>query len=710
MGLASTASMVEELRKRLGLERCRRIAAMIGAPNAGKSTLFNALTGGRAKVGNWPGVTVDLHVGRLNGDCIVDLPGVYGLGSGSLDERVAKEAIARLHPDKLVVVVDATAPERGLFLLVNALEAFKGEVIVAITKYALAHGMGIHIDVEGMKARLGVPVVVTSALEGIGVEELRRALQEHVPRRRILRVDYGLAEEAVERLASTREASRLEEATGLSARWLAAQLIAGDPDVERMALEAGLQGLVEEAERAREELRSFTGLDPALLIVEARVRLAEEVARSHIVRRTPVKAPGWLDRLLLHPVAGPLASLAIIFTVFLTAFTVNTGFPLNVILDWLGLHGAAAALEEYSLGGLIARLFEWLSTLIPEGASWAGLAHGVLDGVGLVASFIPLIAALVALMSLLDDSGLLTRMAVSFHPLFKRFGLTGRSLYPLVTGLGCNVPAVMLTRTLSPEEKLRAIFAIPFIPCSARLVIITAFAYAFFTGPLERALAATGIYAIAIAVALLSARLVAWIQGRRLGVEEEPELVMELPLVHKPSPRVVWWATRDALAAFLRKMAGPILLGAVVIWALLNYGPGGAAEDYSQSYGAMIGRAIGVILEPLGIGGDAASILGLGLLAGALVKEVFVETIGVAVGAADPTVAVAALGLTKAQAFAVLVFATLYVPCIGTASAVYGETRSARLTAALVAYMIAVALIAAYAGYAIHVLLDSLLA
>lgn len=685
--------------RRLGVQACRELVVLLGAPNSGKSALFNSLTGSWARVGNWPGVTVDVHVAGIEGGaCLVDLPGVYGLGVGSIEERVAKEALARLKPGRVVVVLDGTAPERSLYLLVSALEAVGGKALVAVTKHALSHAMGVHIDVEGLRRRLGVPVVETSALEGVGLDRLRGALREP-PRGRPLRVDYGLAEEAVSRLASHPEAARLSGSTGLSERWLAAQLLAGDPDVEALAEAAGARGLLEAAEEARGLVASTAGLEPALLVAEARVRAAEELARAFIVRRRPRETPR-LDRLFLHPVAGPIAGLAVVFSVFLAAFTVNTGFPLNVVLAMLGAEGAAAALEEHSLTGLIAAAFGALKGLLPEGAWWAGLAAGAIDGVGLVASFIPLIAALVAFMALLDDSGLLTRIAVSFHPLFSRFGLTGRSLYPLLVGLGCNVPGVMLTRTLSPEERVRAIAALPFIPCSARLVVIAAFTYAFMEGVLERALAATGVYAVSIAAGLATARLVARLQRARLDVEEKPELVMELPMVHRPSLKVVWWATRDALAAFARKMAGPILAGAVLIWALVNYGPSGQAASFEESYGYMVGRVTGAVFEPI-LGGDpTAALLGVAVVAGSLVKEVIVETIGVAVGVPDPAAAVAALGLSKAQAFAILLFTAMYVPCIGTMTAIYAETGSLRRLAAQAAYMIALATLVMYAAYA----------
>ncbi len=421
-------------------------------------------------------------------------------------------------------------------------------------------------------------------------------------------MDYGAAEPYVSSLADKLEsmASRL----GVSARWLAAALLAGDPDVAAVVDSMGGSDLVAEARKAAERLEEETGNPAALVIAEAKARAAEGLASSVIVRRKPVEVPSWIDRVYLHPVVGPLAGALTILAVFLAAFTVNTGFPLNYLLSLAGLESAAGALEEYSLAGLIAAGFERLSSLLPGGAWWSQLAHGVLDGVGLVASFIPLVAALVAAMTLLDDSGLLARVAVSFHPLFRAFGLSGRSLYPLLTGLGCNVPAAMLTRTLPPEERIRALAAIPYMPCSARLVVIAAFYYAFFTGTAERALAATGVYVASMVAGLVAARLVALLQSRCAGVEEKPELVMELPLVHKPSLKVTWWSTRDAVRAFTRKMAGPILVGSIVIWLLLNVSIGGAG-GIEGSLGYKLGSLMGRVLAPIGLNDWQEAIIGL---------------------------------------------------------------------------------------------------
>jgi ferrous iron transport protein B len=687
------------------VRECRRLYALLGAPNTGKSTLFNVLTGGRVRVGNWPGVTVDVSLGRSGeGICILDLPGVYGLGSATLEERVAKEAFFRLRPDGVVVVLDSTVPEKSFYLLVNIVEALDGRAAVAVTKARLAHGMGVHIDAEGLSKALGVPVVVTSALEGVGVEDLRALLYRGWRGRGYLRVDYGLAEEAVEELAGNPRLAGLAEELGVGARWLAAQLLAGDDFVLDLVSERGLADLAAEAERLARELRERTGLEPQLLVAQARVRAAERLVAAYVVRRKPREAPAWLDRLFRHPILGPLASLGLIFSIFLVAFSVNLGFPLNVIIaHWNP--GFAEALEEYSLGGLIGAGFEALKSLVvpalPQGAIADSVA-AVIDGVGLVSGFIPLVGTIVALTAVVEDSGLFTRMAVGLHPIVSKFGLSGRSVYPLALGTGCNVPAVLSTRILEPLEKIRAVMAIPFIPCSARFVVISIFVSVFFHNPLTQSLAATGIYLTAVLVALLTARLVAFYQARRYKrlVEEEPPLVLELPPLHSPSAKVVWWATRNALVEYLKKIGGPILLGSLVIWALTAYGPHGYTTEPTESFAYYIGRAIGVIFKPLGIGGQAW-ILGLAAVAGAVAKEIFADTIAVTLGSPEPSKAVAALGLTAAQAYGVLVFVTLYIPCIATLTVMLSELRDRRMPLLYLAYSTTIAVIAMYASYGV---------
>ena len=231
---------------------------------------------------------------------------------------------------------------------------------------------------------------------------------------------------------------------------------------------------------------------------------------------------------------------------------------------------------------------------------------------------------------------------------------------------------------------------------------MTTLAYAFLRGPLQQAAAVMGIYLLGVAMALFTARLVAWLQARRYEAELIPELVMELPPLHKPSRRVVWWSVRDAVKTFLWRMGGPILVASIIIWALMNFGPEGyTGGDPSGSFAAVIGGWTGSLLAPIGVHGDAAWILGLGFLAGFLVKEVIVSTIAIATGISNPVDAVLALGITGEQAMAILVFASMYIPCLATLITLLQETGSRKLAAAYIAYTLIVATILAYATYAV---------
>lgn len=687
------------------LKGCRLVYALVGAPNVGKSTLFNVLTGGRVRVGNWPGVTVTVSVGRVDSDvCVADLPGVYGLGGTSLEERVARDFFLKMPVDGVLVLVDATVPERSLYLLVTILEAVRKPVAVVVTKTRLAHGLGVHLDAEGLSRRLGLPVIATSALENVGVDDLRGMLRKGFTSKPPLRIDYGVAEEAVRNLESHPRLAVAAERLGFTPRWLAAQLLAGDDHVKALLESMGFSDVAEMAGELAVELGERTGLEPGLLIAQARVAVAESLASSYVVRRKPRAAPAWLDKLFRHPVLGPIASIALIFTILLIAFSVNVGFPLNVIIArWSP--GAAEALENYSLGGLIGAGFDALKSLIvpmlPQGAIADSVA-AVIDGVGLVSGFIPLVGIVVALTAVVEDSGLFTRMAVGLHSIVSKFGLSGRSVYPLALGTGCNVPAVLSTRILDPMEKVRAVVSIPFIPCSARFVVISIFVSVFFHGSLAQALAATGVYFTAVIVALLTAKLMAFYQSRRYGglVEEEPPLVIELPPLHSPSGKVVWWTTRNALIEYLKKIGGPILVGTLIIWALTAYGPHGYTTEPASSLAYYIGRAVGVIFKPIGVEG-AGWILGLAAIAGAMAKEIFADAIAVTVGSPEPSEAIAALGLTVAQAYSVLVFVTLYIPCVATLAVMISELRSRRLPLLYLAYSTTLALVVMYISYGI---------
>jgi len=697
------------------LEGCERRVFLLGPPNAGKSSLFNVLTGKTAAVANWPGVTVDIEVGRVKVGsvevCIVDLPGVYGLVPTSPEEAVTRDALLLANPDVVVALLDSTQPEAGLNLVVQAAEAFPHKLVVAATKYALSHARGIHIDYERLQALLGVPVVRVSALEGIGVGELLETVARGPPGGRGVTVDYGLLEPFIGELASD---PRLREAAArldVNPRWLAVQLLAGDEGLYRLLDELGYQTLAEEAARLRAEAEKRLGMPVELHVAEHRIAFAEAIAREVVVRREPA-GTRWqrLIDLFLHPVLGPLASIAGLFATFAVVFAVNLGFPLNVILRGLGLEEAAALVEEYNLSSLLERAFTGLSAIAREHLSGplADLvADGIIGGIGFVLSFLPLIAMVYVSLAILEDTGLAARMAVSFHPLLYRFGLTGRSIFPLIMGVGCNVPAVYATRALSEEERFRAVFAAPFIPCQARLAVLIAFTSVLVDGLLAQAAAMMLVYLEAFAAALLTAYIAGrLIQPRllaRYGVKVEPkiELLMELPEVHRPHWRVIWWQVRDNLSHFIKKAGTLLFILAIVTWAMLSYGPEGRVDDPRESWGGIIGEYAGDLTHLIGVDEDKDEILGVALIDGLIAKEGVLTAIAIAQGYSEAGAeeAIQSLGLTPPQAIAFLVLISLYFPCIATLAAMKSTVKSARLVAAYAAYTIALATLFAWATY-----------
>jgi ferrous iron transport protein B len=694
------------------LNECDIKVVLLGPPNTGKSTLFNVLTGGNVLVANWPGVTVDIDIGKMKIDgkhvCIVDLPGTYSLYPTTIEEKIAESFILDNNPDWIIVLIDATTPEKSLGLLLQAIEAFGNRVIAVLTKKALMHGLGIHIDVEGLKKDLGINIIETSALEGIGISELKQSITKEPPewdsRVEGLLINYGSIEIYINNLAGDEEVDRFARDHRVSPRYIAISLLLEDPVVlSRIppTIKSKVNELLNEAKQVYP-----SGLNN--LIFEKRYDFVDRLAEKHIVRVKRSKTMDRIDALLTHPILGPINSLLLIFTVFLGVFSVNTGFPLNVIFDALGYGNAAALVEEYSLTSLLGEFFDYLATLTSDaigGQLGDFLGNGIIGGVGAVISFVPLILMVYFFLGILEDTGIISRIASSLHPFLEPFGLTGRSVFPLFISLGCNVPGVYSTRASSVEERVKSIWAVPFIPCQARLVVMIAFSDAFFHDPLSKTIALLGLYTAGIAAALLTSVIASFFYKRKIGVERRTPLILELPYLHKPSWKVVYWITRDNTWHFIKKAGTIIFAMSIIIWFLLNYGPSGYTGGINGSYGEIIGSDLSFILHPMNITGDKANILALSLLNGLVAKEVVLSTIVQATGIGDPVKAVSLLGLTRAQALGYLLIVTLYFPCMATLAAMYTETRKAKYVTLFAVYSVALALIAGYLGYYLHIIL-----
>lgn len=703
---------------------CTIKVALVGAPNVGKSVLFNTLTGQQSMVANWPGVTVDIQIGKINvrGEkaCIIDLPGAYGLVPTSPEEEVTLEALLTLKPDKIVALLDSTNPEGSLNLVLQLIEAAPERVVVAVTKYAISHAMGVHIDVEKLSRVLGVPVVPVSALEGQGLDQLlahiasRETFNTHK-----LWIDYGLLKEDLEELANNSMVIEAAEHFRVTPEWLAIQLLGNNESLLSILEEHGYHDLVSLAMKAYESAMKKTGLRPELYIAERRLAFIEHLASEVVVRRKPAGSY-WqkIADVLIHPVIGPIGSLVGLLLTFAAVFSVNTGFPLNIIFRALGYEGVASLLDEYNLASLLDLAFTYLSNIVKDvipGPAGGLIGDGIIGGVGFVLSFLPLVMLVYLFLGLLEDSGLATRMAISFHPLFYRFGLSGRSVFPLLLGMGCNVPAEYATKSLPEEERLRAVFAVPFIPCQARLAVIIAITSVMVTSILEQSIAITIIYTEAIIAALLTSLIVSRVVQPRLMSEKarllyqpKPELIMELPPVHKPHWRVVWWYVRDNTMHFIRKAGTVIFLLAVITWGLLSYGPNGYTANPDYSYGAILGDYVGKVTRLIGVGPGKDRILGLALLDGLIAKEGVLTAIAISLGFQEESVheAIGSLGLTFPQALGFLVMITLYFPCIATLAAMRSITRSWKLVLAYAAYSILLAITFATITYHVVVLVD----
>ncbi|ABM80034.1 ferrous iron transport protein B [Hyperthermus butylicus] len=691
---------------------CKLVVALVGNPNVGKSTLFNTLTGKTAHVANWPGVTVELEaaVSRY-GDktiCFVDLPGTYGISASSQEEVVAREFIVTGIPDVILVIADATAPERTLYLALQILE-LTARVVIALNKMDLAHSMGIHIHVDELEKKLGVPVVTVSALQRLGIDELMRTLidvaEGRKGRKEPLRIDYGVLEPYIAELEA--HIARDNPLKNYNPRWLAVRLIEGDPRLEELLVKAGRGDIVEKARELREHFRKSSGMNPEDAAVSARFEYAEKLVKGAIVRvqRPESKLAAILEELFQRPILGPVLGLSLLFLAFLAIFTVNTGFPLNIIFEELGYVDLAAMVEEYSISGLLGSFFNWLAgateaALAGRTPEWivSLLADGVIPGVGSVLSFLPLIMLVSAVIAMMEDSGVAPRIAMAMHGLFARFGLSGKALFPMLISFGCNVPGVMASRAaIEEEERIETVLAIPFIPCQARLLVLLAFMLTFVHSPVMQAAGVLAAYLLGILVYLLTALLVRRLYFKR---RDAPEFVIEIPPIHKPSWRVVWWITWDYSKHFLKKAGGIILALSVVTWALLSYGPGGVVGNSAESYGAMLGKYFAPIAETLwGMDRETAWRVMFAVINGFIAKEALVETVALMQGTEDPVEALQSLGLTTPQAMALLVFVMLYLPCLATLAVMYQEVRSAKLVLAALAYMVSLATVFSLATY-----------
>jgi len=647
--------------------------ALAGNPNAGKTSVFNKLTGGRQHVGNWPGVTVEKKEGRYEyGGAtvhVVDLPGTYSMGAYSLDEVVARDFVMTGRPDVVVDVADASNLERNLYLTTQLLE-MGANVVVALNMYDVVE-KDLRVDVAAISTLLGVPVIPTVGTTGRGIAELKAAVAAAAAQGRTvspLRINYGHEiEPHVEKLAA--ELTALGALPpGLGRRWLALKLLEGDDEVKALVSETPEGAAVaDEGSAVAEHLKNIVGDDAVVAVADYRYGFIAGLMRAVVRSREPspvrLTASDKIDRVVTNRFLGIPIFFATAFALFELTFKIAE--PVAGALAWaLGWLGAQASSSGAAAPPLLVSF----------------VVDGVLGGVGSVLVFVPNIFFLFVAIAVLEDSGYMARVAFILDEFMHKLSLHGRSFIPLILGFGCNVPAVMATRTLETRrERMITIMVIPLISCSARLPIYVLFAGAFFAG--RRGLVVWSLYVLGIVLATAAAKVF----SKLLFPGESAHFVMELPPYRVPTLRGALLHAWERSREFVTRAGGIILAASVLLWGLANLPPGIAYASRDSILGKA-GALIAPAFRPAGFGEWEPAVA---LVAGIMAKEAVVSTLGVLYGAGrEGLTNVLRATFTPLSAYAFMVMSLIYIPCAATIAVIRRETGSWRWTIFATGYTI----------------------
>lgn len=645
--------------------------AFIGNPNCGKTTLFNAYTGAKLKVANWPGVTVEKKEGisSFGGKQykMVDLPGTYSLTSYTMEEKVSREYIMSGEADVVVDVVDVSALERNLYLTLQLIELGK-PMVLALNMMDIAKERGMRINVKRLSELLQIPVVPVSARKRIGLKDVMEAVRCQTKKVQSVSAknDFYSADIS-EKLEFMTAYFKQRYPETKNPQWYALKIMENDEKVmnEYPIDTAGILDVDYEKEIIREKYDFI----------------------EHVVRQVTEKKQerddftDRVDKVLTHRIFAIPIFLVIMAAVFFLTFTfgdfLKGGF--EYALDFFsGL--ARTTMQSVGVNDVLISL----------------TVDGIIAGVGGILTFLPNIIILFFALAILEDSGYMSRAAYIMDDIMRKMGLSGRAFIPMILGLGCSVPAIMASRTLeNRRDRLRTILITPFMSCSARLPIYILFSSAFFG---EYAMiAAYSMYLISIAVALL----MAFFMGKASGTNENSTLLIELPDYKQPNGRTVFIYVWDKVKDYLTRAGTIIFVASIIMWFVMNFGISGLTDNMSESFGAMLGHVLVPIFAPAGLG--YWQII-LALISGIAAKEVVVSSMSVllgisnvssAAGMADMSAVLGQMGFGTLNAYAFMVFCLLYVPCIATVATIGRETRSFKWAAFSVVMQLAVAWIAA---------------
>ena len=701
-------------------EKKRPKIALLGNPNSGKSSLFNRLTGLNQKVGNFPGVTVEKRSGICmlpNGESaeIIDLPGAYSIYPRTLDEQIVADILLDHHspatPDKIVVIADATNLKRGLLLVTQIIDIGL-PTILALNMMDLVSKAGISYDIIKLSTRLGIPVVPINARNGIGLEQLKKQITLPLP----------LAEKPMFAVwdEARKPVKELRDRIGVDNDYEAYQFLEQPKSLKFLGRKE--QDVVDEV---RTSYNFFPG----------KFQGAETIQRYSIIQdllnEVTVKTANgsWkqnskkLDKVLTHKVWGYVIFFGVLFLIFQSIFAWAT-----VPMDFID--------EQF------ANLRNYLQRVLPDGPLTNLLGDGIIPGIGGIVIFVPQIAILFAFIAILEESGYMARVVFLMDKVMRKFGLNGKSVVPLMSGVACAIPAIMATRTIDNwKERMITILVTPLMSCSARLPVFTILialivpnrtALGFFN---LQGLALMGLYFLGFAAALGSA----WVMKMIIRVKERSYLIMELPAYRIPKWSNVGLTIVEKTKAFVFEAGKVILAISIILWVMASYGPGDKMENARQhvteatsgsglsaqelddkvaayqlehSYAGVIGKAIEPVIEPLGYDWK----IGIALITSFAAREVFVGTMATiysigSVGNGDDNTPIKTRlreeinpdtggpRFTPAVGLSLLIFYTFAMQCMSTLAVVYRETKGWKWPIIQLTYMTALAYISAFIVY-----------
>ena len=627
--------------------------ALVGNPNCGKTSLFNFASGAHGHVGNYSGVTVDASEAHASyygyNFRLTDLPGTYSLSCYSPEELYVRRHLTHQMPDVVINVIDSSNLERNLYLTTQLID-MDLRMVCALNMYDEFERRGDTVNLDTLSTLFGTPMIPTSFKRGTGINELFKTViqvyEDSDRHARHIHINYGHEiEHGIKHIQQhLREDDTLNHAC-YSTRYLAVKLLERDKDIEQFVRKMSNSDEVLEARdmadaRVMEEKKT----DSETAIMDAKYGFIHgalrEAAYTLGTKQDTYRMTHFIDDVLSNKYFGFPIFFLILFIMFHTTFTLGQ-YPMDWIdagVEWLG---------------------EWVGSALAEGPFRSMLVDGIIGGVGAVIVFLPQILILYFFISLMEDSGYMARAAFIMDKLMHKMGLHGKSFIPLIMGFGCNVPAIMGTRTIeSRRSRLITMLIVPFMSCSARLPI-----YIMITGTFFAVEYQSWVMISLYVIGIITAVIVSKIFSTFIIKGEDTPFVMELPPYRWPTGKAIARHTWDKGKEYLKKMGGIILVASIIVWALGYFGPSGTAPSMEDSFIGLMGRSVEPLFQLQGFNWK----LDVSLIAGVGAKEIVASTIGVLGGLEE---------ITPLAAYCYLLFVLLYFPCIATIAAIKNETGS----------------------------------